>query len=418
MNDMIKYGLRFFFGVVCIAGLSCSNRERTNPLDPMNPNTQGHIQRVRLLSEKDTVTIEWDAFALQGITGYRVYRRSPGASEYAHVALIPHPSSQFYDGGQVYDQSVGYQVSVQIDAYESPPSDTASITPGPYCWWVADYYGGVVAKLTYDGLHMISKFMEGIFPVGVASDSVSNDAWVIDASGFLVKFSSSGTNVEWMSDLEDPTHIDFNSSRTMIWIADSSGTQVVRMDTSGNVLGRITGFDHISGLSTAGRHGGCWISDADQGRITLLSHEGLEQIVLEEVFESPGALSYDDKDEFIWAVDSLKLFRITLGGIVEEVFISGNPIRHVSAVQGGESCWIIIDGGDVAGEEVLKVNMQGDILVRSEGYQYALSVEANSHNGGCLIAETGIGAIVILSGEGERLGRLQAFAGPTDLALE
>ena len=410
--------LRFWVCLIVLLVSFCSDRQRTNPLDPRNPNSGGRIRQVGLVSRDDEVTVYWEALALEGITGYNVYRRGEGESVYEMAAHIPHPGSEFVDSGRIYDQEISYRLSVQVDAYESPLSDSASITPGPYSWWVADYYGGVVAKLTYDGLHIIAEYLTGVLPVSVVVDSVSEEAWVIDLSGSLVKFSEQHEEGEWIVELETPEYIDINGPQDRIWVSDSSGTQLVWLDGTGRVIGRLKGYTEISGLSASGRNGGCWISDKGNGQLMLVSQEGVPVLCIENDLQTPGILSYDDGGEFVWVADGSTLCIVGLEGIIQEVIEFGHPIRHLSAVQGKEACWLIIDGEVASSREVLKVNREGEIRFRSNEYGYGLSLESNSYNGGCLIAETGVGSIAVLSGDGVFMGRLQVFAGPTDIALE
>ena len=64
------------FLLLCISllVLNCSDRDRSNPLDPTNPVTGGAPTVLVIQSNRDTVTIHWNAMAVDDLESYRIYR--------------------------------------------------------------------------------------------------------------------------------------------------------------------------------------------------------------------------------------------------------------------------------------------------------------------------------------------------------
>ena len=64
------------FLLLCISllALNCSDRDRSNPLDPTNPVTGGAPIGLSIQSNRDTITIQWNAMAIDNLESYRIYR--------------------------------------------------------------------------------------------------------------------------------------------------------------------------------------------------------------------------------------------------------------------------------------------------------------------------------------------------------
>jgi len=137
----------FSYGVIIsvLIGLNfitCSMRERSNPLDPKNPDTGGKPSDIKVVSLKNDITVSWDPIQSVDVEGYNIYRRKQGESSLQKIDFIPLGINSYKDTGFNYDQEVLYALSIIAPGYESPLSDSVSITPGPYEYWAADLYGG------------------------------------------------------------------------------------------------------------------------------------------------------------------------------------------------------------------------------------------------------------------------------------
>ena len=63
---------------VILLTLACSGRERSNPFDPLNPDTRGEPSLVRALAGCRRVDLSWHDFGMQDLQGFRVWRMAAG----------------------------------------------------------------------------------------------------------------------------------------------------------------------------------------------------------------------------------------------------------------------------------------------------------------------------------------------------
>jgi len=353
---------------------------------------------------------------MDDIHGYNIYRRRDGES-FENVGFVFKPADSFIDYNQEYDRMVTYRVSVITDDYESPLSDSVSIIPGPDNYWITDLYGGMVAKLTYDTKHFITYTISLPRPLAVLSDSVSGGVWVLDALGFLYRLSDDAEIITWIDGLVDPGHITGNLLQNSIWISNFSGTQVTRYDSTGLLMGTISGFHEISSIAWADVLESCWVADRNAKNIQLYSLDGNLQIEIDSTMNEPSAISFYQKGSWLWVADSSNLKRVWPDGRVENILDVEIPIRTLSADQNSGDCWIIREPIDWQ-SDLLKVTPEGNILVTVNGFYSAQAVQANHFNGGCLVADTGNGRIVRISPAGEILSTLEGFISPWDIAVE
>jgi len=406
-------------GAILVSGIwGCSQRKRKNPLDPQNPETLGRLQQPNVLSDRHSVTLNWKPVELDDILGYNIFRRIEGQSDLKNINFVSSSNSSFVDGNRAYEEEVEYRISVVTSGYESPLSDSVTITPGPYNYWVIDSYLGEIVKLTYDVNHIMTQSSYAPYPVAIATDSISRAVWVIDLMGYLFKFNSDGEMSYWVDGLTRPNHLSIDPLNGTIWISVDDGTQLVQFDTSGVQQWEISGFQKISDMSCFGSQGECWIADEVGKDITLISSTGAQELKVEDKFDFPTSISYFQRGEWLWIADDLKLFRVWPDGKVEETVRLEHTIFSISTDQATGDCWVIVDLEDGVESEILKLDVNGEILVRAEGFSLAQDLIANDFNGGCIVADTGNYRVVRLSRYGDIIGTLEGFGAPWRMAVE
>jgi len=393
----------------------CSQRGRNNPLDPQNPETRGRPTGLTVISEKHNVTLTWNSISLRGVLGYRLYRWIWGINSSKKIYFIPSDSSSFIDKDLPYDQKITYRLSVVSSGYESPLSDSVSITPGPYNYWLVDNYDGIVFRLTYDGMHILTESSYIPQPISVSADSFSQTAWVVNSIGYLFKFSSNGKILLTIKELDHPSNVDVDVSNNLVWIVDQSSTSVVRYDLNGNFLGVTRNFGEISDISSAGSSKGCWVADIKEKKIIFLSTDGEEKLSVD--CTAPRAVSCYRRDGWLWVADSLELLRIWPDGKLEKIAKLDFPVVSLSTDQRTGNCWGITEA-DRGKNQVVKLSVDGTLITKVKGFYYARSLIANSFNGGCLVADTGNGRVVRVSENGSIIGTLDNFFTPWDIAVE
>jgi DNA-binding beta-propeller fold protein YncE len=405
--------LGFIIGV-----LGCSERDRLNPLDTENPWTEGKPTSLTVFSEKQDVTLSWDPVDLYDVSEYYIYRRMQDEEFFDAIGCVGSDLARFVDRGLPYDMEVSYRISVTVSNYESPLSDSVSITPGPNSYWVVDYYLSSLSRLTYDVVHTIFRDFYDMWPVDVAVDTVSRTAWVLFRYGYLLKISFSGEELLLLEGLNDPTQLALDAAGGVVWVCVGSGTQVVLYDSIGNELGLIAGFGQISDLCVVGSSGACWIADKGENEILLFSPSQVEELSIKESVQSPVSIAYDGETERLWVADSLSLIQIKTDGQVEQIAELDYPILSISANSTTGDCWAILESENLIANEVVRVSGNGEVIARSAGFCFARSLVANPHNGECLVADTGNSRVVRLSPYGQVMSENWNFVEPRAIVMD
>jgi len=408
-------------GLACIFLLffHCSNRDRSNPLDPNNPETHGRPTGLQITSDRHTVTLTWDKIDLSGMTGYRIYRRTENNPFFENIGTVE-PNKSVFTENIPYDQEAVYKISAQTSFhYESPLSDSVSVIPGPCNYWIVDYYQGSVVHLTYDCLHQFSRFDYYLYPVAVTADSTNRSAYFLEeVFGYIWKISQDATIALWQYGLIRPTDIQFDNTRHILWVCNNNRSEIVRFDIDKNNLGTTTGFGEITDICLSGNDGGCWVTDAKNESVVHLSLYGQENVRIDSGFVYPSVIDCYRTDGSIWIADSLKFVRANSNGEILKTIDIGRSIFSLSIDQSTGCCWTAVASEDQKTQEIRKIDPDGEILVSIQGFTYITAIAANSSSGGCLVADAGNSNLIRISDQGNILGKNLSFYTPWDIAIE
>ena len=399
---------------------SCTERKRLNPLDPHNEHTQGKPTGLRVISEKHDVTLMWDNIGLESLAGYNIYRRDYSSPVFQKLDSVSPDHALYADEDLPYYHLYSYQISVFTDTgYETPPSDSVCIMPGPHNFWVIDYTEGHFIKLTYDGSHRILLSYDVIWPVAIALDTTLKAVYVIDnILGEIYRFRNDGTFIWRSSGLSWPVDLEVNPINHVIWVYDSLATRVVCFDSSGEWLGETTNFGKIADMHCTGLEGGCWILDVELGEIVYLSHPGDRRESIIDGFENLRSISCPYEQNWFWVADSTQIFKIWPDGQRHLLIRTGKIIRDMVLHPTGTFGWIITEADENGNSELIKISAAGDILTRIDGFRYARTIGLDDTEGGCIVMDTGNSRVVRLLSDGQIIGVYNTISGPWDVAVE
>jgi hypothetical protein len=407
-------------GLVCVFLLffHCSSRDRSNPLDPNNPETHGRPTGLQITSDRHTVSLSWDKIDLPGITGYRIYKRTGDNPLFEDIGTAT-PNASAFTENIPYNQKTVYKISAQTSGYESPLSDSVAITAGPYNYWIADYYQGSVVHLTYDCLHQFSRFDYLLYPAAVTADSVNRSAYFVEeVFGYIWKALPDGTIALWQYGLSHPTDIEFDNTRRILWVCNNYRSEIVRFDMDQNNLGTTTGFGDITDICLSEKDGGCWVVDVENKSVIHISLYGQENVKIESGLAHPVAVDCYQADGSVWIADSLKLVISNSSGEIQNTIDTGRSMLTLSIDQSTGECWSAVVSEDQKMHEIWKIDSSGEKLVTIQGFAYIAALKANSSSGGCLVADAGNGSLIRISDQGEILGESLSFYTPWDIAIE
>ena len=395
--------------------LSCSERQRLNPLDPLNPETGGRPTGLRVISEYKTVTLWWDRINVKDLQGYNVYRKQGRDQIFHKIAMVSPDSSRFRDKGVNYGITYFYQLSAFTPSFESPRSEVVSITPGPTFNWVVDTQRGQVVKLTFDGLHQIFRIGGFGLPVAITPDRKGGGVWVADYFyGKVYKISPNGRILSSFTGFSTPRELDVDTLRKNIWVADTR--KVVKMDSTGIVLVQVTGYSKPVSVSVDDKTGDCWVADCKNGVVTRISEKGEPVLVLHDLMR-PSSVGVCPLDGSCWVADSSRVLRLNPDMSIRFVVPGFTYARGLSVDTETGECWVIDVKEGPGQSRVVKLSPTGIKLLEVTGFSAPKGISANPYDGSCTVADTYNNRIVRVSAEGKIISQLGGFLQPWGVAV-
>ncbi len=149
----MRYPLLLLTGLLAMV---CSDRERTNPLDPHNPVTNGAPTGFQAVANRDTAFLSWDPVKVNDLLGYNIYRSVGSETTWQDIMFVSPGRNRFQDLNLSYNTTYTYAVQAITERGESRLSPLDTLIPGPYNFWAADFNSGVW-RISYDGAHVLGR---------------------------------------------------------------------------------------------------------------------------------------------------------------------------------------------------------------------------------------------------------------------
>lgn len=407
----MKHGLPWLISCTMLILLAaCSQRERTNPLDPRHPETGGRPQYIHVSSQRQKVTVSWSESNISDMI-YVYVERAVGDAAFEAAAKVPPDIKEYIDTDISYDLTYRYRISFSGADWQTAPSDTVTITPGPFNFWVTDYQAGTLSRLTYDTAHVLFATPFAFFPRDVAVDTLRLQVWAADWTGFLLRQGLNGKDPLWIDGFKGPSRLLHDGHS--VWVVQNGLSELMTVSPEGQITDSLKGFNEIADLASDGQ-GGMWVADAgDSALVHVLPAGGVERHRLARSLVSMAAMP---EAEGFWLGADNHLGRFNAQGVYEGIItLPGKPVA-LSALDAGR-CWVLIqhvDGSAVA----WLVNSGGEVLTEAGGFMQALDIEAVPHERGCVVVDYGNRRIVRLSIQGEVIGQRGGFMTPERIVLE
>lgn len=243
---MIKYftKINLTFIIIFFSFISCTTRDRDNPLDPeSNGNSKLSLS---VLSHNERVELKWNKSNLNGFIGYNLYRKDHPNSQFNLIANLISPNiTKYTDLNVSFNNTYSYYITIQGENNESSPSNTVVISPGPGYNWIVDYYGDQIVKITYDARYKISHYYTDWRPEDIAIDAINGVALItLPVVNKIDIINTNSVHLETEFTDADYYYIDipylaeFESKNKMFWISDSAGAiyRISSLDYSINLI--------------------------------------------------------------------------------------------------------------------------------------------------------------------------------------
>ncbi len=328
-----------------LAGLligACSDRERSNPLDPLNPVTHGAPTGFYAATNRDTAHLSWQPMDVDSLLGYRIHRGVAG-NPLRELTTVQPEVTRYIDLRLQYDTLYAYAVQAITPVGEPAISRPDTVVPGAHNFWVADFNRGSIERVTYDGSHLLGQ-----------------------------------------RQLISPEAVAYLPQEGLLWVADFFADSVYLLDAGLNELLRIRLPGRPIELSADDGGSTVYVLQIDPDSIYHLGADG--QVL--EGFGTPvdvsisGSLAYDGVTGTLWlgqpdATTVGGVFRRAVGAGEEwELAFSGPPPRRLAADPVNGGCWVATDAG------IVKLDPAGGRTTFLPQLQ-AWDVSVNRANGDC-----------------------------------
>ncbi len=147
--------------VCCFIG--CSERERTNPFDPLSDLSMNRTVDLELTSTETEIIATWNPLYKFDFETIHLDKYKMDDSLLA-TYIFTKFATKFRDSNIEYDKSYRYLLKLRLSGYETPEIASDVIVPGPGYLWVLDSYLNYVTLLSYDGEHIYRTFENLMFP--------------------------------------------------------------------------------------------------------------------------------------------------------------------------------------------------------------------------------------------------------------
>jgi hypothetical protein len=301
-------------GACCLSG--CTERDRSNPLDPSNLEDGGALYGFNALAGDGQVELRWNRLTQVGVLGYRLTRWRPGESPSYVGDLYPPHLAGTVDTDAVNGEEYVYRLFAYLETGDSvaSPTDTAQ----------ADARRVVALSSTLPGI-------VGLTPDGrdVLYAVQSDDAY------------------------ED---IEADDERGVLWLSHSLLNRVDRLTWTGAFAGPSIQIDSSpSDVSVNPRTGSGWVAFPHRGEV--ISYRSILTSQSGSILDVPGTprvVEIGAADETVWVgTEAGRVFRYDLN-------VTGTPPDTEHRLLGE---WAV--GGQVGAIALDETRNRAFVLTRS-----------------------------------------------------
>ncbi|KAA3654428.1 MAG: hypothetical protein DWQ10_17820 [Calditrichaeota bacterium] len=388
--------------------IACDKRERSNPLDPRNPDSKGKPEPPAIFSTHDSVHVSWSHLNFSNANAYNIYRKIEGEDDFQFIkSLQPHIFS-YWDTNCEYEKSRWYKISVSSEGFESILSDQVEIRPGPSFLWATDRFNGMLTKYSHDGRHVVFRTTDFIEPYRLKTSPNLNFIWISDLwEGRIKRISTNGTLINDKIQLLGLTDFVFDPLDEVVWVSSYNFNTCARFNFAGLKELEISLFKSPWYLALHTGANRVFVVNDGLGEIIRMNYEGqIEK--RKDGFENFKAMAYDEKRDRLWVsdLDRITILEQNLGEMNIYKRLTGFSRIGAFAIdheRGDVWCFDFLQQEDAS--RVLKFSADGDEMLVLNGFTDPRALAVNPANNNCFVAEGVTGKIVELDDEsGATLG--------------
>lgn len=399
--------------------VSCTDRERSNPLDPKNLVTLGRPTGLNVISIQDTVFLNWDILKLNDLAGYQIYRRTGVDTGFVSHAFVSAPSNTFREFGLAFDVEYEYQISAGGDTFESLRSEVVKIIPGPTFTWVTEKRSQQVIKLTHDSRHLILRTERFSTIIDIEPNPITGELWVLDIfagiESNLKKITPNGKIDDHFIPFDRPTDVSLDYNSNTIWVADPPQSTVTKLDSIGNILFTVHTFATPILVTTDQRNGNCWVADSQTNTASRILSDGSEVMKSGVQFDSIVSMEVNSVNGSVWLVGATKVVKIDENGdFLLEINSPLTSPEKLAINENSGDVWIINESP----ANLYKFSSSGEMLLDVAGPFTPADISVNKFDNNLLVSDVFGHTVYRLSSDGEILSFFKDLTFPDLIGVQ
>lgn len=400
--------------------LGCVDRERSNPLDPRNPSTDGQPTGLRARSEYKSIHLTWDDFGKATVTAIRIYRKLSAQTQFELIAEIDGPVRQYSDRNLEFGVTYIYQIVAVSGNYASPPSAPVTVTLGPSFIWVVDYGAGELVRFPYDLSQAEFRFGYFFSPTLVLTIPKKSQVWLADRFDRAVyRVSAEPRILAKSKNLNQVSNMAMSLLSQELWVIESGSRMISRLDLDGNQNFQFGSLENPWGIAGADDGLSAWVSDLGRKAIYRISATDSTARPVAGTLVAPRDLVLNSKSGQLWLADSTRLVVFDSNrDVVLNVFEGFQYAAELAIDSRRNECWVLEYSRANTLGKVTRVSAAGSSLavVNQIGFPIALAVD--EYDGRCYIVDAGKRQILVVTPAGGIDHQILSLGNPSDISIE
>lgn len=288
----------------------CTTRDRLNPLDPANSETNGAVPGFAAIAGNGLVDLRWTPLTQKGVEGYALHRWRPGGTPTAIPGAVFGPaSSGTVDFGVVNDSTYLYRLVARFSYGDSAFSLPDSATPGARFILVLGADPSGIFALSPDGRDVISAIP-------------SNNAYL---------------------------NFDIDRDRNVLWLNDPGSGVILRRGLNGEVAGVALQIQGVTDVSVSNLRGIGWIASPELQLVRAFGpdlNDPAPRVTLSGVGHAR-VVAAGTLDATVWVGnDEGTVYRLSPSdGSALQEWSLGAPIRAIALDEAGPAAWVLTTRG-------------------------------------------------------------------------
>jgi len=180
-------------------------------------------------------------------------------------------------------------------------------------------------------------------PIDLGLSLADQSLWVLEGkTSEVVRIDSNGNVLIRFGNLPKPHALDVSPKDSSAWIACEN--DLIKVSKTGEKIAQVKISSPVLSISSDWRDGGCWVAISEENQVIKFSAEGNQ--MFQVPFENLKEISSSPASGGCWVVDGDKIMQVTADGKKSDVVLGYEGITSISRNLSDGSFWITDQGGD------------------------------------------------------------------------